>query len=60
MKFESGAIYSINYGNVAKAATFVSSNDGINMFFDINGKFALSDAYIASGSVVITELDTEF
>ncbi|OME55424.1 hypothetical protein BSK59_13175 [Paenibacillus odorifer] len=60
MKFERGATYSINYGNVTKAATFVSSNDGINMFFDIAGKFGLTDNFIKKGLVIITELDTEF
>ncbi|OMD87520.1 MULTISPECIES: hypothetical protein [Paenibacillus] len=60
MKFERGEAYSINYGNVTKAVTFVSSNDGINMFFDINGKFALTDSFIKKGSISIAEMDTDF
>jgi hypothetical protein len=60
MTFKSGVIYSINYGNVTKAATFVSAKDGLNSFFDINGKFALSDTFIAKGTITITELDTDF
>ncbi|OMD67622.1 hypothetical protein [Paenibacillus odorifer] len=60
MKFERGNIYSIDYGNITKAATFVSSEDGLNLFFDINGEFALTDSFIAKGAIAITELDTDF
>ncbi|MNJ01839.1 hypothetical protein D3C73_1615970 [compost metagenome] len=62
MKLQRGEAYSITYKSInkTKIATFVSAGDGVNMFFDISGQFGLSDAYIASGSVVITELDSDF
>ncbi|MNI98618.1 hypothetical protein D3C73_1574950 [compost metagenome] len=46
-----GETYLINYGTFSKVSTFLHSSDGINSFFDINGRFNFSDSFINSGGV---------
>lgn len=58
MKFERGVPYEITYENLkkSKVGTYLCSNLGVNIFFDINGEFGVSDEFIANGHVVIEEL----
>ncbi|PAD72824.1 hypothetical protein [Paenibacillus campinasensis] len=60
MKFEEGAIYTIDYGVVSKLATFLMSKDGLNLFRDSDGLFNLSDTFLLKGRVKVTAADTDF
>jgi len=48
----------INYNNgITKLATFLNSNDGNNLFADINGDFILSDKFIANSGIILTVIE---
>ncbi|WP_157793916.1 hypothetical protein [Paenibacillus donghaensis] len=54
---ENGNIYLINYGSFSKVATFLRSEDGNNEFFDMNGKFILTDSFLSKGTVKIETIE---
>lgn len=58
MKFERGVPYEITYKNLnkSKVGTYLCSNAGVNIFFDRNGEFGVSDTFIKDGHVTIEEL----
>lgn len=60
MDFKPLTNYLIDYGTVSKLATFQHKDKGINFFYDKDGIFALSDDFISSGKVTITEMEDDF
>ncbi|GMX64412.1 hypothetical protein Elgi_36810 [Paenibacillus elgii] len=59
MTFERGSSYLINYGSFSKVATFVETEDGKNLFFDLDGEFVFSDEFLTQGKVILSRLKEE-
>jgi hypothetical protein len=58
MEFQRGLPYEIRYKNLkkSKVGTYLCSSGGVNIFFDINGEFGVSDEFIKKGHVDIEEV----
>lgn len=59
MNFKPLSFYLIDYGTHTKIATFTNKEKNINYFFDIDGKFSLSDEFLKKGTITITEIEDD-
>jgi hypothetical protein len=61
MEFKQGVNYLIDYGTFNKLSTFLFRENDKNVFFDDNGKFVFTDAFLAKGTLTFEEInDNDF
>lgn len=59
MEFKPLEHYLFNYGTHARIGTFKYKERNINFFFDSKGEFALSDEFLAKGTILIRPIESE-